>query len=423
RPDGNTVESLSLNAAASTLAATDGLTVSYTASTGGLLTSGSAAQADYQAVLQGVLYNDTSDTPNTTNRTVTVVVSDGSLSSASNSVPLGITPVNDAPVTDLDGAGTGSNATASFTEQTPVLIAPSATVSDVDSPSLASMTVTLTNRPDGNTVESLSLNAAASTLAATDGLTVSYTASTGVLLISGSAAQADYQAILQGGLYNDTSDTPNTANRTVTVVVSDGSLSSASNSVTIGITPVNDAPVTDLNGAGTGSDATASFTEQTPVLIAPSATVSDVDSPSLASMTVTLTNRPDGNTVESLSLNAAASTLAATDGLTVSYTASTGVLLLSGSAAQADYQAILQGVLYNDTSDTPNTTNRTVTVVVSDGSLSSASNSVTIGITPFNARPVSDLNGAGTGSNATASFTEQTPVLIAPSATVSDVDS
>src|SRR2546430_9210081 len=37
----------------------------------------------------------------------------------------------------------------------------------------------------------------------------------------------------------------------------------------------NAAPMTDLNDAGAGNDNTASFTEQTPVLIAPAATVTD----------------------------------------------------------------------------------------------------------------------------------------------------
>jgi probable HAF family extracellular repeat protein len=88
---------------------------------------------------------------------------------------------------------------------------------------------------------------------------------------------------------------------------------------------VNDVPVTDLNGAGAGNDNTASFTEQTPVLIAPAATVTDVDSATLASLTATLTARPDGDAVESLSLNAAAAALAAANSLAVTYTAATGV--------------------------------------------------------------------------------------------------
>src|SRR5205823_9240323 len=115
--------------------------------------------------------------------------------------------------------------------------------------------------------------------------------------------------------------------------------SSTLQNVTIGITAVNDPPVTDLNGAGAGNDNTASFTEQTPVLIAPSATITDADSANLTSLTATLTARPDGDGVESLSLNAAATTAASGAGLTVLYTPATGVLLITGSASKADYQS------------------------------------------------------------------------------------
>ena len=86
--------------------------------------------------------------------------------------------------------------------------------------------------------------------------------------------------------------------------------------------------------------------------------IADVDSANLSALTVTLTARPDGNAVESLSLNGAATTAASGAGLTVSYTASTGVLSITGSATKAVYQSILQGIQYNDTSDTPTTTNR-----------------------------------------------------------------
>src|SRR5262245_23833660 len=324
-----------------------------------------------------------------------------------------------APVTDLNGANAGDDATAAFTEQTPVEIAPTATITDADSADLASLTATLTNRPDGDGVESLLLNAAAQAAAA--GLTVTYTQATGVLSITGSASVATYQTILQGIQYNNTSDTPNTADRTVNVVVNDGTDSSALNTVTIGVTAVNDPPVTDLNGAAAGDDATASFTEQTPVEIAPAATITDVDSANLTSLTATLTNRPDGDGVESLALNAAAQAAAA--GLTVTYTPATGVLSITGSASLATYQTILQGIHYNNTSDTPNTADRIVNVVVSDGTDSSALNTVTIGVTAVNDPPVTDLNGTGAANDATATFSEQTPVAIAPAATITDVDS
>ncbi|NJM40260.1 MAG: cadherin-like domain-containing protein, partial [Anaerolineae bacterium] len=88
--------------------------------------------------------------------------------------------------------------------------------------------------------------------------------------------------------------------------VDDGNGGTDTATVYITINGVNDAPVVDLNAGGAGQDVTTAFTEQTPVLIAPVGTLSDVDSATLTSLLVTLTTRPDGDAVESLSLNAAA---------------------------------------------------------------------------------------------------------------------
>ncbi len=423
RPDGNAVESLSLNAAATTAASGAGLTVSYTAGTGVLSITGSATKAVYQSILQGIQYNDTSDTPTTSNRSITVVATDGATPSATQTVTLTVAAVNDAPVVDLNAGGAGQDVTTAFTEQTPVLIAPVGTLTDVDSANLTALTVTLTTRPDGNAVESLSLNAAATTAASGAGLTVSYTAGTGVLSITGSATKAVYQSILQGIQYNDTSDTPTTSNRSITVVATDGATPSATQTVTLTVAAVNDAPVVDLNAGGAGQDVTTAFTEQTPVLIAPVGTLTDVDSANLTALTVTLTTRPDGNAVESLSLNAAATTAASGAGLTVSYTAGTGVLSITGSATKAVYQSILQGIQYNDTSDTPTTSNRSITVVATDGATPSATQTVTLTVAAVNDAPVVDLNAGGAGQDVTTAFTEQTPVLIAPVGTLTDVDS
>jgi hypothetical protein len=121
------------------------------------------------------------------------------------------------------------------------------------------------------------------------------------------------------------------------------------------------APVVDLNGGGVGQDELVTFTEQTPALIAPAGTLADPDSASLASLTATLAARPDGDAVESLSLNAAATAAAA--GLSVSYDAATGTLSITGSASVATYQAILQGVQYDNTSDAPTAGTRAISVV------------------------------------------------------------
>jgi VCBS repeat protein len=171
-------------------------------------------------------------------------------------------------------------------------------------------------------------------------------------------------------------------------------------------------PVTDLNGPGAGSDNTASFINA-PVLIAPVATVTDADNADLTSLTATLTARPDGDAAESLSLNATAAAVASADNLTVTYTAATGVLSVTGLAGTADYQSILQGVVYDDTNATRNTTDRNVNVVVNDGTDSSINHSVTISVQA----------NAVTGQTVLNSATEGTAIASGtPVATFSDAN-
>ena len=120
--------------------------------------------------------------------------------------------------------------------------------------------------------------------------------------ITGLADQTTYRTILDGIVYNNADQDPDTAARDITVVVNDGVLNSNIAHTTISVTAVNDAPVTDLNGATGGDDATATFTEDGGAVLigAAAATITDVDDTNMESMTITLTNRPDGNGLESL---------------------------------------------------------------------------------------------------------------------------
>src|SRR5438094_919545 len=100
--------------------------------------------------------------------------------------------------------------------------------------------------------------------------------------------------------------------------------------------------------------------------MASSAMITDIDSANMTTLTATLPPRPDGDTRESLSLNAAAA--AAATGLTVTYTNSSGVLSITGSATKATYQTILDGIQYTNTKPgSHSTTARNVDVVVNDG--------------------------------------------------------
>ncbi len=90
----------------------------------------------------------------------------------------------------------------------------------------------------------------------------------------------------------------------------------------------------------------------------------------IRSATITLTNRPDGNANESLSIDATAG--GTVTGVTTSaYNATTGVITLtstnSSTITRAQYQAIIATLKYNNTAASPTTTtNRTINVQVTD---------------------------------------------------------
>ena len=115
----------------------------------------------------------------------------------------------------------------------------------------------------------------------------------------------------------------------------------------------NDAPVLDLDdndsSGQSGAYYATSFTENGgPVGIADSdATLSDVDTPNLSSLTVTITNLLDGAS-EVLSADTTGTSISA------SYDSGTGVLTLSGADTATNYQQVLRTVTYDNSSDNPN---------------------------------------------------------------------
>jgi hypothetical protein len=181
---------------------------------------------------------------------------------------------NAAPV--LAGA---SGTTAAF-EQVPIAIVPGITVSDADNATLASATVSITgNFQIGQDVIGFT-NAAG--MGNIDG---SYNATTGVLTLTSAGATAtlaQWQAAMRAVTYNNTSDTPNVADRTVSITVNDGTSNSSAATQTLTVTAVNDAP-TITNGAnfaltGTNENTTSGTTLVSAILIGVG--FADVDGPS-----------------------------------------------------------------------------------------------------------------------------------------------
>ncbi|AVH62289.1 MULTISPECIES: beta strand repeat-containing protein [unclassified Nostoc] len=373
------------------LAFTDqnGITGSYNSNTGVLTLTGSSSVANYQTALRSITYTNSSDDPNTTPRTISFIVNDGTASSTALTRNINITAVNDAAV------ATGTNAALTYTEKATTVIDSGITVSDVDSANLVSASVSISS----------GFVSAQDVLAFTNqnGITGNYNSNTGVLTLTGSSSLANYQNALRSITYTNSSDNPSTTTRTVSFIVNDGTGNSTAITRNINITAVNNAPV------ATATNSALVYTENATTPIDSGITVSDVDSPNLASATVSITS----------GFVSAQDTLAFTNqnGITGSYNSSTGVLTLTGSATVANYQTALQSITYTNSSDNPSTTPRTVSFIVNDGTVNSIGVTRNINITAVNDAPVAVNDKITTNKN--------TPLIISATSLLSndtDVD-
>jgi trimeric autotransporter adhesin len=341
-----------------------GISGTYNTGTGVLTLTGTASVADYQTALRSVEFRNPGNPGGS--RTIEFAVNDGDLDSGPATKGI---EVNDKPVLDT------TDAALSYTENAgPVAVDDAITATDADSASLAGATVKIT----GGFVE------AEDELAFADqnGIAGSYDDTTGTLTLNGSASVADYQAALRSVTYENSSDSPSTATRTVSFQADDGgSTGSLSDAVTrdVTVTAVNDAPVV------TASSGATSYTEGDPATAVDSAlTVADVDDASL-----------EGGAVRIASGFEPADELVFTDqnGIAGVYDSETGVLTLTGTASVADYETALRSVEFRNGGDNP-AASRTVEFTVSDGELDSAAAAKEIAITGVNDKPVLDASDA-----------------------------
>ena len=186
---------------------------------------------------------------------------------------------------------------------------------------------------------------------------------------------AQWQAALDAVEYSSSSANPTNfgvdPNRTISWVVNDGTLNSATATTTLTITAQDAAPA--LGNVA----ATASYTQNDPaVTLSSGATVSDVDNQFLQSATVSISS--GFFTGDVLSANVTGPSI------TASYDATTGVLTLTGNDTLANYQQVLDSVTYVSNSSNPTNSgvdpNRTISWVVNDGTLASATQTTTLDI-------------------------------------------
>ncbi|UOQ96461.1 Ig-like domain-containing protein [Hymenobacter sp. 5317J-9] len=311
---------------------------------------------------------------------------------------LALAPASAGPVvTTTGGSATfveGNNVTS-----TPVVIDAGVTVSDADNTTLASATASIT----GGFQTAEDVLAFTNTNAGLYGnVTGSYSAGTGVLTLTSAGATAtvaQWQSVLRSITYTNTSNTPNTATRTVSFVANDGALNSPAATKNVSVQAVNDNPIV------TTGVVTTVYTHNvpgpsTPVAVDPNVTPSDADNATLATATVSITsNFQSGADVLTFT-----NTNAGLYGnVTGSYSAGTGVLTLTSAGATAtvaQWQSVLRAVTFLNTAAIPNTANRTISFVANDGTSASNTASITVSFTLVVAAPVVSVpaNGSTIGT-------------------------
>jgi hypothetical protein len=372
----------------------------FNSGTGTLTLSGTVACSDYGTALSSVTYINDSLNPNTSARTVVFQVTDSSGGALSN-----------APSTTITVSATGTAPTvsnvdnvASYTENgSAVAVDSSISISDPDSTDLNRATVSITNNfASGQDVLSYGGAVPAISLQSYAG---------GVLTLTGTATLAQYETALESVTYSNSSDNPSTAVRTIEYVVRDNpsNISSTVVTTTLSVSAVNDAPsIANVNNV-------AAFVEDVsgPVVIDPSITLNDAESNNLNRATVSITNNfASGEDQLIYPANLHGVTVLSNVG---------GVMTLTGTASLAQYEEVLESVQYNNTSNTPDTSIRTLEFAVRDAgspNMTSSTVTTTLSVTASNDAPVIG------GVDAVANYIENAAAIVIDSGvSISDVDS
>ncbi|HEV2813580.1 MAG TPA: hypothetical protein VGW10_10035 [Solirubrobacteraceae bacterium] len=231
---------------------------------------------------------------------------------------------------------------------TPVAVAPALTLDDAENDTISGASVAIT--------AGFSAGHDQLEFADTAQIAGAYDASTGVLTLTGAATEAQYQAALRSVRYANGSDVPSTAQRTVSFQATDAGAPAATSNVatrTVSVTAVNDAPRLDT------TDAALAYIEGTgAVAVDPGLTLDDPEDHAISGGRVVIAENFNGSEDELA--------FVAQDGITGTYDTSTGVLTLTGTATEAQYQAALRSVTYLNGSDNPSTAERTLSFTMTD---------------------------------------------------------
>ena len=346
-------------------------------------------------LLSTIRYQNTADEPTGATRAVAWIVWDGAgHASEQKRTLVSIATVNNAPRVHAGGVGMADNVVTIVEGEASVLLCPDLVIFDSDSTMLTSLTLTLLNAPDSvaqdAVVESLTVDI---DVARVLGVLVQVDADADNNFVvemtlasaQGSVSLGVLTALARTARYTTTVRTPanpSTAARAITVqAVDDSGASSEASHVAVLFTAVNNAPIIDLNGPAVPDNTiNLPFVDgSVPLLLAPQATLQDVDSVLLSSMSILLRGARDGEQ-EGVALP----NDAGAGGLDVTHHSDGRRITVAGDAPLAAYAAALRQLSYFNFADEPVPGARALAITVADvgeGDTQSATATATLTIT------------------------------------------
>ncbi len=362
-----------------------------TTNTASLTISGSGTPTEYQTFLRTVAFYSAAGDPPVVTRVASIKVNDGFTNSNSVTTNVAVIAVNAAPI--LSGIETTPLVyNANHPEDAPLTISSTLSVTDADSTNLTQATVQITSGYQNTSTDKDLLS-----FTNQNGITGSFDATTGTLTLTGSSYAGNYRDALDSVVFSSSGTTISTVARTFTITVVDPT-SLSSNSVTRNITIG-----TTTNAAPTlaGGTTTVAYTQNGAAQsIGANLIVTDSDSATLASATVSFTNWQNG---DRLSFD---NTVALQHSFVENLTSNTATLTISGAGTPASYQAFLRTIQFYSVASSPPTTTRVASITVNDGL--SNSNTVTTNVT---------FALTGSGSITAPTVTSQSASIATPTIT------
>ena len=341
--------------------------------------------SQYTRVLSTLMYYNDIEEPSPGVRAIEMVVSDGEDMSLSSYAYISISLVNDAPILDLNIHTADLHSTAQFVEgEGPLLLTNTSNIqlTDSDNTNLTSAVISLIPSPN---MQHEVLNA--TTLGTS--IVARYNYTTAALTLDGTDSVVNYERVLASVTYSNTfanPGNPDDTERQVMFVVSDGDKPSRLAVVYVSFQGINNHPYLDVNGDPETLDYNTSFIEEMgPVsVVDPNLSLVDIDSSTLAYVSIRITNPLDGPSEFLTVGNVTMQKTIETNQLDIpkiveitllvpntTFSTVSHELVISGLDYVEEYRQVLLTLQYNNINNEINTQTRTLHFYANDGFLSS----------------------------------------------------